>query len=656
MILLGMGACLANAQSSPEQVKEILNHHIQDPVLVEFQLKQYLMGRVPPLPMPRTSGEWTAAADRIRSDVLTQIVFHGWPKEWVEAPPRFEDLGPLPSGGSYRMRRLRFEIVPGFWSTAILYAPVNLQGTVPAVLDVSGHFPALGKATDFKQKRDINYAFRGMLALNLEWLNMGELHVDGNDHGFGGHLELVGASAEGLFYLAMRKGLDYLWEHPNVDHSRIGMTGLSGGGWQTIVLSSLDERVSVAVPVAGYDSFVSDAEHPEWVGVDIEWNATDFRKGQDYTTFTAMRAPRPTLLIYNAEDDCCFRAPIVKPYIFDAVKPFFRLYGQEDAFQWHENADPGTHNYQLDNRQQSYRFFTKYFHLPDVEREVQVGNEIKSFDELKVGVPKDNLSILDLARKLASGIRHQSIPSEGAERRAWTNSERLKLKGVLRYTPINVKHAWAEASTKNRGVETISYRFEFHNGLSATGVWLKAIGMPENAPTTLILDDEGKKSASGEVSDRINRGEQAIAIDLLFTGDASMPTRPQHGPPMYCQALATSGDRPLGMAVAQLIAIANWMRAKSGQQTIRLQSTGIRSQVEALVAAALEPFLFSELVTHRGMSSLAYLLAKPVTYEEAPDLFCLDLYKEFDVDSLIAIADPTKISPLEVMKMKKAVP
>ena len=253
------------------------------------------MGRVPPLPKPRTSGQWTAEADRIRSYLLTNVVFHGWPNDWVNAPPRFEDLGLIPSGRSYQIRRLRFEIVPGLWSTALLYEPANLHGSVPAVLDVSGHFPELGKATDFKQKRDINYALRGIISLNLEWLNMGELHVDGNDHGFGGHLELVGANAEGLFYLAMRRGLDYLWEHPNVDRSRIGMTGLSGGGWQTIVLSSLDKRVSVAVPVAGYDSFVSDAEHPEWVGVDIEWNATDFRKGYDYTIVQWIEQNQPVV-------------------------------------------------------------------------------------------------------------------------------------------------------------------------------------------------------------------------------------------------------------------------------------------------------------------------------------------------------------------------
>ena len=43
------------------------------------------------------------------------------------------------------------------------------------------------------------------------------------------------------------------------------------------------------------------------------------------------------------------------------------------------------------------------------------------------------------------------------------------------------------------------------------------------------------------------------------------------------------------------------------------------------------------------MHSLGYLLGKPVTYQEAPDLFCLDLYKDFDIDSLKALARPTAI-------------
>ena len=97
---------------------------------------------------------------------------------------------------------------------------------------------------------------------------------------------------------------------------------------------------------------VTSIEHPEYIGDDIEQNPTDFRDGQDYTHLVAMRAPRPTLLINNAEDHCCFRAPIIKPHIFDGVRTFFSLYGAANKFLWYENVDPGTHNYQRDNREQ----------------------------------------------------------------------------------------------------------------------------------------------------------------------------------------------------------------------------------------------------------------------------------------------------------------
>ena len=52
ILVLGLAACLAHAQSTPKQIEEILGRRILDPILVEFQLKEYLMGRVPPLPKP----------------------------------------------------------------------------------------------------------------------------------------------------------------------------------------------------------------------------------------------------------------------------------------------------------------------------------------------------------------------------------------------------------------------------------------------------------------------------------------------------------------------------------------------------------------------------------------------------------------------------
>jgi hypothetical protein len=48
--------------------------------------------------------------------------------------------------------------------------------------------------------------------------------------------------------------------------------------------------------------------------------------------------------------------------------------------------------------------------------------------------------------------------------------------------------------------------------------------------------------------------------------------------------------------------------------------------------------LFSTVVARNGMHSFSYLLDKPVEYKEAPDLFCLDLFKYFDLDRIAAIS------------------
>ena len=110
------------------------------------------------------------------------------------------------------------------------------------------------------------------------------------------------------------------------------------------------------------------------------------------------------------------------------------------------------------------------------------------------------------------------------------------------------------------------------------------------------------------------------------------------GAPEYAQMLSAMGDRPLGMQAAQLIGIAHWLGGRAGAQRIRIESTGARSQITALTAAALEPAQFSGVEIHDGVESIARLLEVPITYEAAPELFCLDLYKEFDLDRLAALA------------------
>jgi len=98
------------------------------------------------------------------------------------------------------------------------------------------------------------------------------------------------------------------------------------------------------------------------------------------------------------------------------------------------------------------------------------------------------------------------------------------------------------------------------------------------------------------------------------------------------------------MQAAQLIGIARWLRQEFSARTITVETLGIRNQVTALVAASLEPTHFSELKVSQCMKSLGYLLDNAIRYQDAPDLFCLDLYKHFDIDILAVLTEPTKVS------------
>lgn len=634
---LVFGVDTALGQMTPNAVQKLLDEPIQLPGVIAFQLQRYLIQRIPPLPVPKSAQEWEQQEAKIEKHILDDIAFHGWPRAWVDSPPDFQQAGVIESDKGYRIVKLRYEIVPGFDGYALLYEPSRIEGKAPAILNVIGHEP-MGNAAEYEQKRCINFAKRGIVALSLGWMGFGELDQAQNAHDFAADLDLVGSNALGLFYLAMRRGLDYLAMLPQVDSGRLGLTGLSGGGWQTIMLSSTDKRVAVAVEVAGFGSLQSNLTHP--VDTDeIEENATDLAQGQDYPFFVAIRAPRPTLLIHNAEDDCCFRAALVKPYIYDQVLPFYKQFGKPDALAWYESTDPGTHNYQLVNREHAYRFFDEYFGIPAAPDEIFSSTEIRSPEELTVELPKENLTIVGLARQLAGSIRRSPMPGANQQHRIWIGAEREKLESVVRYKAVSVEHAFRIRNTKQLAIETLSYRFDFSNGLSASAVWLKANGADKNAPVTMVLHDKGYANAAQTVSEHVNRGEQVLALDLIFNGN----TRPQVPDPADWEMLAsTMGERPLGLEAAQLLAVANWLRKETGHAQIQLETDGMRAQVISLVAAAIESSVFIGVQSHHAIGSLGYLLDQAVPFRSAPDLFCLDLYKDFDLDMLATMAAPTK--------------
>jgi hypothetical protein len=63
--------------------------------------------------------------------------------------------------------------------------------------------------------------------------------------------------------------------------------------------------------------------------------------------------------------------------------------------------------------------------------------------------------------------------------------------------------------------------------------------------------------------------------------------------------------------------------------------------------------LFSDIVVRDGIHSLSYALELPVDLDQAPELFCLDLYKYFDIDSLQALAAPAKVQATHYLELPK---
>lgn len=653
LLILIVALRAAKGQVYESNLKPIVTTPIETPEVWGYEQRQYYRERTPAVTAPASASQWTEQADVLRTRLLN-VIYHGWPKEWVNSHPIFQEVGqPLPGKG-YRIRKFRYEVVPGLWSTMLLYEPEHADLKAPAVMSLVGHFYGKGKAMEYNQTLCINYALRGIIAAAPEWLDTGELNSPESNHiDFEAHLDLVGANPVGLFYLEMRRVLDYLYEQPNIDKKRIGTTGLSGGGWQALVLSALDTRVYASVPVSGFQSIGAGldkvARPGSFAGTgDMEQTPTDFYTVLDYPGLVAMRAPRPTLLVHNATDDCCFRAPLVRPDNYESAVPFFKLFGKQDQLQWHVNIDPGTHNYELDNRQQSYRFFAQEFGITAGDKEIPVQSELRTYEELTVGIPKDNLTFLGLAKKIAAETEHAQVPQNSTQRLSWAAEARARLKGVVRYKPVTVKYASGIANTRGEGLESLAYRFQLSNDLSATGIWLKEISTPDDAPLVILLDDNGKQQSINEtthgvpvLSQILEKGNQLLVLDPLFTPQPGGPPREDRY--QYPELSAAFGDRPLGIEAAQLLSIAGWMNNSRHARGVRLVSYGIRSQVISLVAAALQPTAFYALDIHDAIGTLGQLLDEPVTYSKAPDLFCQDLYKEFDVPQLQFLAGDERV-------------
>ncbi|MGC4101118.1 alpha/beta hydrolase family protein [Ferruginibacter sp.] len=153
--------------------------------------------------------------------------------------------------------------------------------------------------------------------------------------------------------------VDYLDTRPDVDSSRIGMTGISMGGIETWMAASVDTRIKVAVPVISAQSFKWSLQNDRWQGraktiwgahvqaakdlgdtgvnqqnVKAVWNKIlpGILDEFDCPSMIQLFAPRPLLLLSNEKDQNC---PLPGAQIaFDAASKAYNAANAGNKFKF----------------------------------------------------------------------------------------------------------------------------------------------------------------------------------------------------------------------------------------------------------------------------------------------------------------------------------
>jgi dienelactone hydrolase len=329
---------MPDEQSATDPTKQFLEH-----ILHRYQ---ELRGKDE---SPETLEAWTRHKGVLRQKLLES--WGGFPREACDLAQK--KLGEIVRDG-YRVEKIVFQTRPGVLMTANAYVPDG-TGKRPAVLCVHGHWRG-AKQDPVPQARCIGLAKSGFFVLAVDAFGAGERGIGkalGEYHGemTGALLWPSGLTLSGIQVYENMRAVDYLLTRPEVDGTKLGITGASGGGNQTMYAGAFDERFSCVVPVCSvgtYRSYLGAAccvceVVPHAVTYTEEWG------------LLAMVAPRALMVINATKDAFQFSVGEAQQSIARA-QHVFRLYGQAGKVA-HAIFESG-HDYGKEMREAMYGWMT----------------------------------------------------------------------------------------------------------------------------------------------------------------------------------------------------------------------------------------------------------------------------------------------------------
>ena len=310
-----------------------------------------------------TLEDWTKQKERNRQRLLEMLGLDPFPER---SPLIATQTGQIERDGVIA-ERIHFQSMPGLYVTGNLYRPVKQEGPLPAILYVCGHGRvrvdgvSLGNKTHY-QHHGGWFAKNGYVCLTIDTIQLGE--IEGIHHGT--YREKMwwwnnrGYTPAGVEAWNCVRSIDYLQTRPEVDAARIGVTGRSGGGAYSWWAAAIDERVKVAVPVAGITSLHNHVVDGCVEGhCDCMYMVNTYR--WDYPMVAALVAPRP-LLISNSDKDRIFPLDGVVD-VHRQVKQIYDLYDASENLGLQITEGPHKDTQEL--RVHAFRWFNRFLRSDD---------------------------------------------------------------------------------------------------------------------------------------------------------------------------------------------------------------------------------------------------------------------------------------------------
>lgn len=271
----------------------------------------------------------------------------------------------------FTVENIIFESQPGFFVTSSLFIPNGNKRKMPAILNVIGH-SMKSYRRDIYQHEILNLVLKGFIVMAIDPVGQGErlqyyneqtgetnLGSTTREHSYAGAQAFITGSSLAKYEIWDGiRAIDYLFTRKEVDTTRLGVTGLSGGGTQSAYLAAFDERIYAAAPANYITSFrrLLESIGPQ----DAEQNLPhQIARGLDHADFLGVRAPKPTMMITTTRDFFSIQGARETA---KEVSRVFEAYGKGTHFRMVE--DDSDHSFTKKNNEAMYAFFQKFLSNP----------------------------------------------------------------------------------------------------------------------------------------------------------------------------------------------------------------------------------------------------------------------------------------------------